>query len=139
DSLRRISATTLSKLLQGKYKGLYDEYHIIDCRFPYEYEGGHICNAKNINDPAELYNLFFNKKDYSKNVIIIFHCEFSSERGPWMAQFFRKADREKNRFFYPRLHYPEVYVLKGGYKEFYNNYKEFCSPQKYVEMADSKY
>jgi len=139
DSLRRISATTLSKLLQGKYKGLYDEYHIIDCRFPYEYEGGHICNAKNINDPATLYNLFFNKEDYSKKVIIIFHCEFSSERAPWMAQFFRKADREKNRFFYPRLHYPEVYVLKGGYKEFYNNYKEFCSPQKYVEMADAKY
>ncbi|ORX58589.1 hypothetical protein BCR36DRAFT_344014 [Piromyces finnis] len=139
DSLRRISATTLSKLLQGKYKGLYDEFHIIDCRFPYEYEGGHIHNAKNINDPAKLYNLFFNKEDYSKKVIIIFHCEFSSERAPWMAQFFRKADREKNLFFYPRLHYPEVYVLKGGYKEFYNNYKEFCSPQKYVEMADSKY
>jgi len=139
DSLRRITAETLSHLLQGKYKGLYDEFHIIDCRFPYEYEGGHICNAKNVNDPATLYKLFFNKEDYSKKVIIVFHCEFSSERAPWMAQFFRKADREKNRFFYPRLHYPDVYVLKGGYKEFYHQYKEFCSPQKYVEMADAKY
>jgi rhodanese-related sulfurtransferase len=139
DSLKRITADTLSNLLQGKYEGKYDEFHIIDCRFPYEYEGGHICNAKNINDPKKLYNLFFNKEDYSKKVILIFHCEFSSERGPWMAQFFRKADREKNRFFYPRLHYPEVYVLKGGYKEFYKCHKELCSPQKYVEMADSKY
>ncbi|KAL6594845.1 hypothetical protein U3516DRAFT_788056 [Neocallimastix sp. 'constans'] len=139
DSLKRITADTLSKLLQGKYKGKYDEFHIIDCRFPYEYEGGHICHAKNINDPKQLYNLFFKKEDYSKKVILIFHCEFSSERGPWMAQFFRKADREKNRFFYPRLHYPEVYVLSGGYKEFYNCHKELCSPQRYVEMADSKY
>ena len=43
--------------------------------------------------------------------IAIFHCEFSSERGPRMYQIFRKMDRKRNH--YPTLDWPEIYLLKG--------------------------
>jgi M-phase inducer tyrosine phosphatase len=33
------------------------------------------------------------------------------------------------------LDYPEVYVLEGGYKKFYEEYKDRCHPQGYIEMA----
>ncbi|MEQ2192346.1 M-phase inducer phosphatase 1, partial [Xenoophorus captivus] len=52
-----------------------------------------------------------------KRVVIIFHCEFSSERGPRMCRFVRERDRAMNE--YPKLHYPELYILKGGYKDFF--------------------
>ena len=35
-----------------------------------------------------------------------------------MARALRSKDRSVNR--YPHLHYPEIYVLKDGYKNFYN-------------------
>ncbi len=35
----------------------------------------------------------------------------------------RKIDREKNGFkFFPKLYYPELYLLEGGYKDFYHAY-----------------
>lgn len=61
-------------------------------RYPYEYEGGHIRGAINIFTKEQLLqNYIGNKlgKKSSKTDIIcgkrnvlIFHCEFSSERGP---------------------------------------------------------
>uniref|UniRef100_A0AAZ3S3Q8 protein-tyrosine-phosphatase n=1 Tax=Oncorhynchus tshawytscha TaxID=74940 RepID=A0AAZ3S3Q8_ONCTS len=45
-------------------------------------------------------------------VLLVFHCEFSSERGPRMCRFVRERDRTMNE--YPNLHYPEIYILKGG-------------------------
>lgn len=51
--------------------------------------------------------------------IIIFHCEFSKKRGPETAKELRKADRATNTRSYPALHYPEVYILEGGYCEFF--------------------
>ena len=32
----------VAKLLDNTYASDIDEYHIIDCRYPYEYEGGHV-------------------------------------------------------------------------------------------------
>ena len=55
--------------------------------------------------------------------VLIFHCEFSSERGPKMSRFLREQDRELNKDHYPRLNYPEIYVLEGGYKAFYEKYE----------------
>lgn len=59
----------------------------------------------------------------NKRVIIIFHCEFSSERGPSLLRFLRNQDRALNQDVYPYLHYPELYLLEGGYKSFYENFK----------------
>ncbi|NXS57416.1 MPIP2 phosphatase, partial [Brachypteracias leptosomus] len=70
--------------------------------------------------------------DATKRVIVIFHCEFSSERGPRMCRFVREKDRACNE--YPQLHYPELYVLKGGYREFFPQYQSHCEPQDYRPM-----
>lgn len=37
---------------------------------------------------------------------------------------------------YPRLDYPEIYLLEGGYQKFYDHYKELCDPCDYVKMID---
>ena len=34
----------------------------------------------------------------------------------------RKKDRERNGMDFPKLHYPELYLLDGGYKTFYEKY-----------------
>ena len=34
----------------------------------------------------------------------------------------RKMDREKNGMKFPLLYYPELYLLEGGYKKFYELY-----------------
>ena len=31
----------------------------------------------------------------------------------------RKVDRERNGMDFPKLYYPELYLLEGGYKKFY--------------------
>ena len=56
-----------------------------------------------------------------KRIVIIFHCEFSSKRGPRMCRFVRERDRAMNE--YPKLYYPELYILKGGYKDFFNDFQ----------------
>ncbi len=38
---------------------------------------------------------------------------------------------------YPKLYYPEMYLLKGGYREFYSRYKERLGLPGYVEMNDA--
>ena len=55
---------------------------IVDCRFKYEYEGGHIKDAININCKSDLEKSFFGSKSTTESLmkqktIIIFHCEFS--------------------------------------------------------------
>ncbi|XP_050818299.1 M-phase inducer phosphatase 3 isoform X2 [Gopherus flavomarginatus] len=72
-----------------------------------------------------------------KRIVLVFHCEFSSERGPKMCRYLRAEDRAMNE--YPALHYPELYILKGGYKEFFPEYMELCEPQDYCPMHHQDY
>ena len=79
-------------------------YIIIDCRFPYEFEGGHIevsfaslfslhyyptsshtltQGAVNIHEPHEIQSLF-QRLPNADDTAIVLHCEFSSERAPRM-------------------------------------------------------
>ena len=53
---------------------------------------------------------------------MVFHCEFSSERGPRVYKLFRGMDRKKN--IYPELDWPEIYLLKDGYKRFWEELKD---------------
>ena len=53
-SIPRITGDTLVSIIMGKYSSHFTNYFIIDCRFSYEYEGGHIKNAINCNDPRIL-------------------------------------------------------------------------------------
>ncbi|NXT30215.1 MPIP1 phosphatase, partial [Syrrhaptes paradoxus] len=107
-------------VLTGKFASFIKECVIIDCRYPYEYEGGHIKGAVNLHMEEDVEDYLLKKPikpSENKRVIIVFHCEFSSERGPRMCRFVRERDRLGNE--YPNLHYPELYVLKGGYRDFF--------------------
>ncbi|KAB0358061.1 hypothetical protein FD754_002217 [Muntiacus muntjak] len=134
--LKYVNPETVAALLSGEFQGLIEKFYIIDCRYPYEYLGGHIQGALNLHSQEELYNFFLKKPivplDIQKRIIIVFHCEFSSERGPRMCRSLREEDRALNQ--YPSLYYPELYILKGGYRDFFPEYMELCEPQSYCPM-----
>ncbi|XP_040836946.1 M-phase inducer phosphatase 2 isoform X4 [Ochotona curzoniae] len=134
--LKYISPETMVALLMGKFSNIVEKFVIVDCRYPYEYEGGHIKSAVNLplERDAETFLLQSPMVPCSldKRIILIFHCEFSSERGPRMCRFIRERDRAAND--YPNLFYPEMYILKGGYKEFFPQHPNFCEPQDYRPM-----
>lgn len=44
-----------------------------------------------------------------------------------------------NNHAYPKIHYPEVYVLEGGYCQYYKDCGDRCEPQGYVQMDDPHY
>lgn len=142
DLLPRISHDELFKILRGDYEGEFDEYVVIDCRFNYEYEGGHIINAINVTSQQDLEDKFI-KEPVSdldlKRRLYIFHCEFSIFRSPTIASHLRKCDRILNSNNYPKLNYPDIVILEGGYKGFFDKHKAYCHPQAYVEMKDVNY
>nr|XP_056718652.1 M-phase inducer phosphatase 3 [Euleptes europaea] len=134
--LRYITSQTMAALFHDQFQSLIEKFCIIDCRYPYEYHGGHIKGALNIHRQEDLFEHFLRKpllpSAPQKRLILVFHCEFSSERGPKMCRYLREEDRAMNE--YPALHYPELYVLQGGYKDFFLEYKELCEPQSYCPM-----
>ena len=109
-TINKLLQNKVVDLLNGKFDCQIDEYIIIDSRYPYEFDGGHIQNAYNIYTKDKLIEEIFIKRlnfkkdprlscnkvccvnDFktteirnalsTKRTIVIFHCEFSSERGP---------------------------------------------------------
>ncbi|NXL38265.1 MPIP1 phosphatase, partial [Glaucidium brasilianum] len=133
--LKYIDSEMIVSVLTGKFARFIKECVIIDCRYPYEYEGGHIKGAVNLHMEEDVEEYLLKKPiqpSENKRVILVFHCEFSSERAPRMCRFVRERDRLGNE--YPNLHYPELYVLKGGYKDFFLRCRSFCEPQSYRPM-----
>ena len=55
-------------------------------------------------------------------LLIIFHCEFSQKRGPRVCRALRARDRELNQKNWPLVDFPEIYVLDGGYCNFYSQF-----------------
>lgn len=138
--LKSISPATLAKLMRGEFENV-NSFKIIDCRYPYEYEGGHILGALNIYTMDQIEELIKGKTNEANQEnheqsrhILVFHCEFSSKRGPTLSRGLRQVDRDLNKDVYPYLNYPEIYLLHGGYKEFYENSSELCTPSEYLPM-----
>ncbi|KAL8699014.1 MAG: hypothetical protein Q9224_001596 [Gallowayella concinna] len=137
ENLPRITKETMIDVLDGKHRALYDRSLIVDCRFEYEYDGGHIDGAVNVNSKDDLAKRLFEslcEPATSSRTILIFHCEYSAHRAPLMAKFLRHKDRAMNAHRYPLLSYPEIYILDGGYSSFFQDHRFRCSPQNYVEM-----
>jgi M-phase inducer tyrosine phosphatase len=159
DGLMRISPATLVDVLEGRYQDEIKDYHVIDCRFGYEYDGGHVPGAINLstiervkahiltagqglhaNQPLPL-RTQSGRCDGDGNrrkTVLIFHCEFSCKRAPSLALALRHADRALQQD-YPSCHFPELYILEGGYCAFFKAFPTVCQPQRYVEMDDPTY
>ncbi|EPQ32358.1 uncharacterized protein PFL1_00554 [Pseudozyma flocculosa PF-1] len=160
DGLMRISSHTLTDLLRGRFDDQITSYNVVDCRFGYEYEGGHVPGAINLSTMEKVKSYFLvpdqgrhaggkplpirsqsGKADSSGNPrkhVIVFHCEFSCKRAPSMALALRQADRAMAQD-YPNCHFPEIYVLQGGYCEYFRTYPTVCEPQQYIQMDDPRY
>ncbi|KAG8217884.1 hypothetical protein J3R82DRAFT_6050 [Butyriboletus roseoflavus] len=144
DGLMRIAPKILDALLDGAYSAQIAQFHVIDCRFEYEYNGGHIPGAININTTAGVEEFLLAQLrpkpcvsgDTSRKTVLVFHCEFSVKRAPTIAKHLRSKDRAMNNHVYPRIHYPEVYILEGGYCGYYKRSSGRCHPQGYVTMDD---
>ncbi|XP_044022738.1 M-phase inducer phosphatase 2 [Siniperca chuatsi] len=134
--LKYITSETMVAAVSGQFNQLVEQVIVLDCRYPYEFEGGHIKGALNLHQEDQVEDFLLKMPIIpscpDKRIVIIFHCEFSSERGPRMCRFVRERDRAMNE--YPKLHYPELYILKGGYKDFFPHYQSQCEPQSYRPM-----
>lgn len=75
------------------YREGIKEFLIIDCRFDYEYEGGHIQGAINLSELADIEGRLLNSPNPPEpstsetpgpegKTVLIFHCEFSAKRAP---------------------------------------------------------
>lgn len=175
--LNTIPPQTIARLLCETESS---KYIIVDCRYGYEYEGGHIKGAILIESPEILEKIFFTHRellqnpnyieDLKKSVHetlakinsytttptttatgddttnttglampwVIFHCEFSQKRGPRGFRHLRAKDREINQRNWPNLHFPEIYILDGGYSNFYPQFPEHCEGE-YTKMLDKKF
>lgn len=140
EGLNAISVHTMAKLVRGEMDDVFDSIIVLDCRYDYEFEGGRIQNAINVTSTAQVDELLFRKPKGGDRVAIIAHCEFSQRRGPTMCRHIRGRDRQIHGYkYFPWLYYPELHIMKGGYKEFYKHYPELCNPQGYVSMFDKKF
>ncbi|XP_052778609.1 M-phase inducer phosphatase-like [Mya arenaria] len=135
--LKAISPDTMDAVLRGCYDDEIGRLTVIDCRYPYEFEGGHIWGAVNLFTRDMVRDFLLSHIDddvTSGRHVLVFHCEFSSERGPKMYRHLRSEDRGLHTDIYPRLAFPEVYLLEGGYKAFYHKHIVQCDPQQYMPM-----
>lgn len=133
-----ISAEQVNDLLSHQHLGTASalpssgappNFIIIDCRFEYEFAGGHIQGAVNISSPEQLKSFLFPSKErleelMAQRTMLIFHCEFSEKRAPFLYRCLRDTDRRCNVDVYPRLFFPEIYVMEGGYCAFWQRYKD---------------
>jgi M-phase inducer tyrosine phosphatase len=78
-------------LLDGKYNDNITDFHVVDCRFDHEYNGGHcIPGSVNINTTTGVEELLLGPSltkprpsvsgDKARKTILVFHCEFSAKR-----------------------------------------------------------
>lgn len=72
--------------------------------------------------------------------VVVFHCEFSSERAPKMWSLLRKIDRNVLSSNSSDLEYYQAYVLAGGYRQYYEQFKGTRAVVGgYVSMEDQRF
>jgi hypothetical protein len=125
--LPRISASTFAKLLRLEYEMYFTCVIVLDGRFPYEFQGGHVMGSTNLLDRKQLFTLY--EKHLGQRVCIVIHCELSVNRGPKWGSIFREIDRERNlkEQRMDKLNYPNVFILDGGYAAFYREHSDLTT------------
>lgn len=132
----------MKRVVDGEFKDrMPSGYRIIDCRFAFEYDGGHIKGAENVYDPRLLERLFLENPELTgdRAPVLFFHCEFSQNRGPKMMRHLRNIDRDLNVERYPALFYPHIFLVEKGYKSVYHTVPDVCVPCMYQTMHDEHY
>ncbi|KAL4444376.1 hypothetical protein ABPG75_012113 [Micractinium tetrahymenae] len=130
-------------LLHGAAAFGLSDYVVVDCRYAYEHQGGRLPGAVHLTTPEELASFLAVPRpcvDYWQRTALVFHCEFSTERGPRAAKYVRNKDREAHMHDYPALSHPHVFVLQGGYKAFWKAHSELCeggyTPMDHPDFTD---
>src|SRR5690349_11674198 len=65
-SRRFANPVQLVRLLNGEFSDERSTYFIIDCRFLYEFEGGHIRGATNISTTEDIERFFIESEKYKE-------------------------------------------------------------------------
>lgn len=89
---------------------------LLDCRFDYEYFGGHLVGAIKCETRQDIENVF-TKYEHDVEKAFLIHCEFSICRAPRAANYLACL----YKFYTGRS--PKIYVMKGGYSKFYREHK----------------
>lgn len=132
-SFELISAKTLKFLLQNKKYPI----ELIDCSFSNCSNCEKIVNSKSLTSYRDAIDLF--KLDFERIPILIFYSNYSECQSCNWATLIRHYDRCIN--IYPKLKFPHIYLLQGGYKEYYNtNYptKKFIPLKANEKEAKAK-
>ena len=137
-----ISSQAFASLLKGNAiaNDHIEKVFVIDCRYPYEFEGGHVFSGINLWQESQIKSFFHQNQVLGQHVAIIFHCEYSMDRGPTLCKYLRKLDREAHGLDgYPNLYYPHLFVLERGYRLFFQEFQHLCEPCGYTSMFDEAY
>ncbi|TNJ30105.1 Rhodanese-like domain-containing protein [Giardia muris] len=103
---------------------------LVDCRWPYEFEGGHIRGAINCVTVDDLL-ASVDCLDYAK---VILYCEYSVRRSVNVAQTLSHTLQDDSNA--PNN---DILVLNGGYSAFYTEYTPYCDPLGYISETDVRF
>ncbi|KAK6023551.1 rhodanese-like protein, partial [Ostertagia ostertagi] len=139
-AFRRIDARTLSRLMKSMSSQEFNEkYVLVDCRYPYEFNGGHIKGAINVFDTTKCEEVFYPVQ------LVASRRDSQSDTDLLLAQTLRSVDRQRNVDVYPKVDFPEIYVVDKGYRNFFETFadstpdKHLFEPCNYVEMVDGRF
>jgi rhodanese-related sulfurtransferase len=97
---------------------------VIDARSAEEYDAGHIVGSKHAQTAEELAK--FLPAPSGNDIGVCLHCEFPSRRAPELAEKFRQRDREGAFGDKSIVAYPQLYLLDGGFAEFFKQFPALC-------------
>eukprot|EP00166_Cyanidium_caldarium_P003684 ctg_3592.g715 len=143
--VERVTPAQVLQWMSGPFPHSRRRLLLVDCRYPYEYEAGHVRGAINAYTPEQAYaHLFPDMTAAAADTdappspcdTVIFYCEYSSQRAPKMYQAVRSLDRELHLHRYPYLQYPRLLVMEGGYRAAYRQFGTALCDGQYRRMCE---
>ena len=126
-----IDSNAVKKLLLEDENGVV----LIDCRYFYEYRNGRISSSHNVVFPDDcqrgfiiardkLLNCANHRNSEKRDLVYVFYDDGEANamamhhRATQLFRHIRNLDRLDNMHTYPNLCFPNMFVLKGGFKAF---------------------
>ena len=126
-----IDSNAVKKLLLEDENGVV----LIDCRYFYEYRNGRISSSHNVVFPDDcqrgfiiardkLLNCANHRNSEKRDLVYVFYDDGEANamamhhRATQLFRHIRNLDRLDNMRTYPNLCFPNMFVLKGGFKAF---------------------